>query len=205
MPWPEKHKEKTRARIVAAAAAAFRARGVSRVGVADIMKRAGLTHGGFYAHFSSKEDLLVQALERAAGETRESLSAGSLDALSPDERLSAIIDRYLSPNHAAHPECGCPIAALGSELTRSGRKASRELTRLIRSRLEWVRTLSAGRTPPLTEEELTGTLACMVGGVVLARGLGDGPEGNKFLEMCRVFVHRALSRALTPHATDRAR
>ena len=74
MPWPEHHKERTRARIVGAASAALRANGISGVSVAAIMSQAGLTHGGFYAHFGSKEHLLGAAVERASSETIEALS-----------------------------------------------------------------------------------------------------------------------------------
>jgi TetR/AcrR family transcriptional repressor of nem operon len=191
MPWPKTHKEETRARIVEAAAAEFRARGVSGVGVADIMERAGLTHGGFYSHFASKDDLLVDALERATQQTRETLG-GSFETLPPEQRLAAVIDRYLSPKHAAHPERGCPVAALASELARAGRKARRELARIIRSRLDWL----GGVSPPAssagpTDDQVVGAFASMVGGIVLARGLG-GAEGEAVLESCRAFLHRAL-------------
>jgi TetR/AcrR family transcriptional repressor of nem operon len=191
MPWPKTHKKETRVRIVEAAAAEFRARGVSGVGVADIMGRAGLTHGGFYSHFASKDDLLVEALERAIQQTRETLG-GSLETLPPEQHLAAVIDRYLSPKHAAHPERGCPVAALASELARAGRKARRELARIIRSRLSWLRGVSTpGRADRPTDEQVVGALAGMVGGIVLARGLG-GAEGEALLESCRAFLHKAL-------------
>src|SRR5262245_6763895 len=119
MSWPREHKARTRQKIVEAAAAEFRAGGVAGVRLEDVMARAGLTHGGFYAHFSSKEDLLREALEHASRQTVETLSR-PLAALRAEDRLPAVIDTYLSPGHVAHPERGCPLAALGSELARSG-------------------------------------------------------------------------------------
>jgi TetR/AcrR family transcriptional repressor of nem operon len=204
MPWPREHKEETRDRIVEAAAAEFRAHGVSGVGVADIMGRAGLTHGGFYSHFSSKDELLAEALERSVQQTRETL-AGAFDALPPEQRLAAIIDRYLSPEHAAHPGRGCPVAALASELTRAGRKARRQLARIIVSRLDWLRGVSAERqSGRLTEEQVAGALACMVGGLILARGLA-GADADALLESCRAFLHRALGHSPAAPAADSAR
>ncbi len=200
MPWPKEHKQETRARILDAAAAEFRARGVSGVGVADVMERAGLTHGGFYSHFSSKDDLLVEALRRAVQQTRETL-AGSLDSVPAEQRLAAMIDRYLSPEHATHPERGCPVAALAPELSRAGGKARRELARMIRWRLDWLRGPGQPQPGHLTEEQAKVALACMVGAIVLARGLG-GAEGAALLESCRSFLHRALGHAAPPRDTN---
>lgn len=190
MPWPREHKRATRARIVEAAAAEFRARGVSGVGVADVMERAGLTHGGFYAHFSSKDELLAEALGWAS-RPHEALEQ-AVGAVAPARRLGAVIDRYLSPEHAAHPERGCPVAALGPELVRADRRTRRRLASSIRTRLGWLRRLAEEQDPHrATEEQVVGALACMVGGLVLARGLG-GTEGTALLKSCRAFLHRAL-------------
>src|SRR5215813_15617455 len=99
MPWPDNHKSRTRARIVAAAAAAVRSEGVDRVGVADVMARAGLTHGGFYAHFSSKEALLTEALGYASRQTLVGLT-GSLASAPEGAKMHALVDAYLSLQHA---------------------------------------------------------------------------------------------------------
>src|SRR6266508_2728995 len=102
MPWPRGHKTRTRERIVKAAAAAFRARGVAGVRVEDVMADAGLTHGGFYAHFASKDALLGPVLRHASDQTLESLSSGPA---TPDgeHRFRAVFDAYLSPEHAPRP------------------------------------------------------------------------------------------------------
>src|SRR5262249_62329167 len=113
MPWPKERKGKTRQRIVQAAASAFRKQGIADVGIAELMKRAGLTHGGFYAHFSSKEKLLADALAHAAAQVSENLRRSLARQPSPgrDPLLSAA-EAYLSPQHLQHPEAGCPVAAL---------------------------------------------------------------------------------------------
>jgi TetR/AcrR family transcriptional repressor of nem operon len=194
MPWPKDHKAQTRDRIVAAAAAAFRAEGVSGVGVDDIMASAGLTRGGFYAHFSSKDELLAQALERASCQTLETLSK-AFESAPAERRLDAVVDTYLSPRHAAHPDRGCPLAALGSELARAGGKSRRVLANGVKRRLEWLRELAPlRRRGRAQDEQVVGALACMVGGLILARAVG-GKESEELLESCRGFLHRALRAA----------
>jgi len=193
MPWPRGHKAQTRERIIQAAAEAFRARGVSGVRVEEIMAGAGLTHGGFYAHFSSKDELVGPALERAGGQTLEMLSSVAA-SLQEDERFRAAIDAYLSPAHAAHPERGCPVAALGAELARSGGKTRRVLAQGVRERLAWMTALlprRRSRTIQDQEDQTVGALACMVGGVILGRAVG-GKESDAILAACRRFLHQTL-------------
>lgn len=202
MPWPKDHKPLTRDRIVQTAAAAFRARGIAGVRVDEIMAGAGLTHGGFYAHFSSKDDLLREALEQASGQTLETLST-ALESVPEERRLRAVIDAYLSPEHAAHPDRGCPVAALGPELARAGGKSQRTLAHAISRRLDWLRGLvPVQRRGRVQDEQVVGALACMVGGLVLARVVGE-KDSPKLLAACREFVHRALDDASRAPARQR--
>jgi TetR/AcrR family transcriptional repressor of nem operon len=191
MPWPREHKAVTRQRIVEAAASAFRKRGVGGVRVDEIMADAGLTHGGFYAHFSSKDELVSAAWEHANGETLQTLTK-ALESVPGDEQLQTVIEAYLSPAHAAHPARGCPVAALGSELGRGGGKLHRDLARAVRRRLEWLRTLAPrGSREAARENQVVGAAACMVGGVILARAVG-GRDGEALLRACRLFLRGAL-------------
>src|SRR5262245_37123676 len=202
MPWPRDYKVRTRARIVATAAAALRANGVTGIGVADTMARAGLTHGGFYAHFESRDGLVAEALEHA---NRESLALliRSLQAAPAEAQLRAVADAYLSPWHVRHVDAGCPVAAVASEVARAGGTMLRNLRRMIQDRLAWLRGLvPAGRSARRRDEQVVGTLACMVGGLILARAVG-GKESTELLEACRGFLHRALGDA--PVATNAAR
>jgi TetR/AcrR family transcriptional regulator, transcriptional repressor for nem operon len=199
MPWPRDYKVRTRARIVATAAAVLRANGVTGVGVADTMARAGLTHGGFYAHFGSRDSLLAEALEHA---NRESLAqlVRSLQAAPAEAQLRAVADAYLSPWHVRHVDAGCPFAAVGPEVARAGGAMLRNLRRMVRERLAWLRGLvPAGRSAQRREEQVVGVLACMVGGLILARAVG-GKESTELLEACRGLLHRAL--ADTPMAQN---
>jgi TetR/AcrR family transcriptional repressor of nem operon len=205
MPWPKGHKARTRERIIQAAAAAFRARGVVGVPVEEIMSAAGLTHGGFYAHFSSKDELVGAALKHASGQTLEMLSIMARSR-QDGEPFRAAIDAYLSPAHAVHAERGCPVAALGSEVARSGGRVRRDLAQAVKTRLAWMRELLPKRRSwgvREQEEQVVGTLACMVGGVILARAVG-GKESETILDGCRRFLHHALQASATP-ASSRPR
>jgi len=190
VPWPEHHKAQTRARIVEAASAAFREAGISEVSVPDLMRRAGLTHGGFYAHFNSKDELLVEALPHAMSD-----STANLDRVesAPARDLLAVANAYLSPQHVSHPEMGCPIAALGPELTRSAPTVRQSLAREIRKRLDQLLALIPRRmTAERKRQQAAGALACMVGGIVLARGMKQS-EKPAFLADCRAFLAEALN------------
>lgn len=199
MPWPKAHKALTRERIVRAAATAFRGRGVTAVRVDEIMGEAGLTHGGFYAHFASKDDLVGAALEHASDQTLETL-AKALESVPPERRLRAVIDTYLSPQHAAHPDRGCPVAALGSELARVGGTPRRDLARAVRRRLSWLRDVdSPPGQPGPRDDRVAGVLACMVGGVILAR-IAGGKDAEALLRSCRELLHDSLGEEARPAA-----
>jgi TetR/AcrR family transcriptional repressor of nem operon len=190
MPWTEEHKVETRDRILDAAAAAFRSDGVDGVGIGDVMARAGLTHGGFYAHFSSKEQLVAEALRHASAQTTRrfdrTAESGGADA------LMAVIDRYLNLTHVAHPERGCVVAALGPEAARSPRAIKQSLGQSIRARLDRLRRLfPASMSKRARDEKAAGAFACMVGGLILARGL-EHDEADRLLADCRAFLHDAL-------------
>jgi TetR/AcrR family transcriptional regulator, transcriptional repressor for nem operon len=192
MPWPKEHKQNTRERIVGAAAAAFRQNGADKVGVSEIMQEAGLTHGGFYAHFASKEDLLIEALRYASEEANELLETESpARGESSAPRLLAAALTYLSPYHLEHVERGCPIAALGPELIRSSQKVRRSFATEITRRLERLYELATGGVKK-RRQQAAGALACMVGGLIVARGLKE-PERLEFLKDCQFFLREALS------------
>lgn len=191
MPWPEEHKQKTRERILDAAALAFRERGIEQTSVADVMQRAGLTHGGFYAHFKSKEELVAEAIRHASEQVSKIFdSPGGKE--SAQRSLLEISAAYLSLLHMEHPERGCPVAALGTELLRSDRTVKMVVSRETQARLEklYAKT-NPEATPESRRRKAAGALACMVGGQILARAL-SGQEGAKFLDDCQEFLRDAL-------------
>lgn len=190
MPWPKEHKRETREKIVRAAADAFREHGIDGVSVGEVMERAGLTHGGFYAHFRSKDDLLASAIAYASAQTQELLAGargkGAENALVCEAMM------YLSEQHAEHPERGCPIAAMGPELERSGGSVRATLTQEIGKRLAHLRDIAGARiSPKAKKQRAAGALACMIGGIVLARAL-DEPQRSELLAQCRAFLSDAL-------------
>src|SRR5262245_37675321 len=197
MPWPQDHKSRTRRRIVQAAAAAFRAGGTSRVRVEDIMARAGLTHGGFYAHFTSKDHLLRESLDYASGQTLEMLSK-PLARTSATDRFRAVVDAYLSRAHVAHPELGCPLASLGPEIARAKGRPLRTLAQGPKNRIAWMRELlSESRWDGVRESEVLGTLATMIGGVILARTVSE-KDSVVVLDACREFLRRTCDESMEP-------
>jgi TetR/AcrR family transcriptional repressor of nem operon len=165
-------KEATHERIVGAAARAIRRSGYSGTGVADIMKDVGLTHGGFYAHFPSREAMLAEAADRAGAESVARLTRVAA-AAPPQQALRSIIQAYLSKAHVEDAASGCPVAALGSEMPRQAPKVRRAATRRIKEMIDLVARHSPDRGTPGAYEQTLVTVAAMVGALVLARAVDD--------------------------------
>ena len=166
-------KEMTHTRIVETAARAIRRSGYDGTGVADIMKEAGLTHGGFYAHFSSRDAMLAEAADRAGEETL-AIAKKVLAETPEDQALQALMHVYLSNEHMTNIEKGCSLVALGSEMPRQAsevRKAStcrvKEMVALIKSRLP--------DDESEANEKALVMFSTMVGTLLLARAVDD-PE-----------------------------
>ncbi|WP_313033483.1 TetR/AcrR family transcriptional regulator [Massilia alkalitolerans] len=176
-------REQSHHRIVEAASRAVRRHGYAGVGVAEVMKEAGLTHGGFYAHFESRDALLVEAIEHAGA-----ISSAVLDeriaahTLETGNALQALIELYLSDEHLAHPEHGCVVGALASEMPRQEEPvriaSAQRVDRLVR------RVASA--LPEGADPSLAGVIAgALVGNLQLARIQGDKAEGRAALAAAR--------------------
>jgi TetR/AcrR family transcriptional regulator, transcriptional repressor for nem operon len=165
-------KEATHDRIVDAAARAIRRSGYNGTGVADIMKDAGLTHGGFYAHFPSREAMLAEAADRAGGES-VALMQQIAASLPPSEALPAMMEAYLSKEHLEGVETGCAVAALGSEMPRQAPEVRRAATRRIKEMIDLVSRQLPDWGQPGAHERALFTVASMVGTLVLARAVDD--------------------------------
>ena len=165
-------KEATHERIVEAAARAIRRSGYDGTGVANIMKDAGLTHGGFYAHFESREAMLAEAADRAGSESLATLERVASDA-PPEKALQALIRAYLSKEHLEGAERGCPMAALGSEMPRQAPEVRRAATRRIKEAIDLVARQLPDWGKPNAHEQALATLSTMVGALVLARAVDD--------------------------------
>ena len=165
-------KEATHDRIVDAASRAIRRSGYHGTGVADIMKAAGLTHGGFYAHFPSREAMLAEAADRAGSESVEAM-ARIAAAAPPQQALQAMVQAYLSKEHVKSVETGCATAALGSEMPRQAPEVRRAATRRIKEMIDLVSRQLPDWGKPGAHEHALAAVATMVGALVLARAVDD--------------------------------
>jgi len=167
-----RRKDVTHERIVDAAARAIRRSGYAGTGVADIMKDAGLTHGGFYAHFASREAMLAEAADRAGAEGVAAVARVAA-AAPPRKALRALLRAYLSKTHVEGVETGCAVAALGSEMPRQAPEVRRAATRRIKEMIDLVARQSPEWGQPGAHQHALATVATMVGALVLARAVDD--------------------------------
>jgi TetR/AcrR family transcriptional repressor of nem operon len=171
-----------RRRILEAAGRLFRAKGFEAVTVAEVMRAAGLTHGGFYGHFGSKDDLIAQTLAYAllAGEDRQR-SRAEVD-------LARYAAGYLSPRHRDDLAGGCPTAGLGPETIRQSPEARAAMTAGLRRRIELLSEGAPGASAAEKRRVAIGSWAAMVGAVILAR-LSDDPQlSDEVLEQTRAWI-----------------
>ena len=165
-------KEITHDRIVEVAARAIRRSGYNGTGVADIMREAGLTHGGFYAHFASREALLAEAADRAGRESVELMERIAASS-PPSVALQAMVEAYLSKEHLEGVETGCATAALASEMRRQAPKVRRAATRRIKEMIDLISRHMPDWGQPSAHERALVTASTMVGALVLARAVDD--------------------------------
>jgi TetR/AcrR family transcriptional repressor of nem operon len=174
------HKEATRQRIIETASAKFRKDGVAGVGIAGLMAEAGLTHGGFYAHFDSKEALVREAIDAALDETRARMDRAAAKA---DAGIEGLIRNYLRPSHRDMPERGCAIASLAAEIARHEPETRQVFSRRVAAFLERI----AGHLPvEMAEDEkrttAVGILSVMLGALQLSRVVTDKKFSDAILE-----------------------
>ena len=182
-------KEASHERIVSTAARAIRRSGYGGTGVADIMKEAGLTHGGFYSHFSSRDAMLAEAARRACAESAAALGEVVASA-PPGQALASILGAYLSREHLDRVDVGCPLAALGSETSRQVPEVRRVATRHIKEMIDLIARQSPDWGQPAAHERAMVTIATMVGALMLSRAV-DEPDLSDSLR-------EAALKSLTP-------
>ena len=171
-------------RIVAIAAARIREAGTEQPGVAEIMRAAGLTHGGFYKHFGSRDELIVEAVERALTDSESrvpELTAGAEDP------LAAFADAYVSAAHRDDPASGCGVVALGTDMPRVGGSAQEAYRAQVERYLAHLQELLEG-DDDATRRRATVTLSAMVGAVMIARALGPTARSDEILRDVREAV-----------------
>jgi TetR/AcrR family transcriptional repressor of nem operon len=197
MRYDAEHKQKTREKVLDAAAQAIRQEGPHKVGVAGIMAKAGLTHGGFYAHFESKDDLVVQAIGYM-------FDCGALRRIERvrgkpvAEALPAYIDFYLSPEHRDSTVFGCVMPVLAADAPRLTEAAQAAYASGVARMTRWVAEMLATLGRDDAEDLATSTIAEMVGALSLARAEPDRARSDLMLDRSRRILKQRLK--LEPQA-----
>ena len=158
----------TRQRIIKAAAAAFRKNGIAGTGLSDLMAAAGLTHGGFYRHFDSKDQVVAEACIAAAESLIDQLAA-SASGKSPQRGLKTIVETYLSAAHRDQPADGCPLAALGSEIARGDERTRAAATQGFLKFVEIIASQFGKTRPDLARRRALVAAATMIGALTMSR------------------------------------
>jgi TetR/AcrR family transcriptional regulator, transcriptional repressor for nem operon len=164
---------------VQVAAARFRENGVDGIGVADLMKDAGLTHGGFYRHFDSRDELVAEAVERALREGARAVDAVANIKESP---LAAVVDGYLSTAHRDDLATSCAVTTLAADVARSNDRARSAYTRQVGAYLELLSKLIAGDKPKSRRTKAIAALSTLVGAVSMARAVNDEKLSREILK-----------------------
>jgi TetR/AcrR family transcriptional repressor of nem operon len=167
-----------RERILDVASRLFREHGLDGIGVADLMKGAGLTHGGFYGNFASKEELMARACTRSLERSAQTWREISEKAAKP---LSALAKPYLSTRHRDSPGAGCTVAALGVDVSRRGPVVRHAFTEGVRSLVDVLAGVVPGKTRAAKRRAALGVYASMVGALVLARAVDDAELSEEIL------------------------
>ncbi len=169
-----------RERILDVASRLFREHGLDGIGVADLMKGAGLTHGGFYGNFASKEELIARACTRSLERSAQKWS--EISAKAGNKSLSALAKPYLSARHRDSPGAGCAVAALGVDVSRRGPVVRHAFTEGVRSLVDVLAGVVPGKTRAAKRRAALAVYASMVGALVLARAVDDAELSEEILE-----------------------
>ncbi|KGM34311.1 TetR/AcrR family transcriptional regulator [Inquilinus limosus] len=168
-------------RIVRIAAGRFREAGVDGLSVAGLMQEAGLTHGGFYRHFGSRDELVAEALDEALAQSRATVAA----AREAGAGYDAIVAEYLSPRHRDAPGAGCAVAALASEVGRLQDKPREAFTHHIEASLDGFLRLLRETNPAATRADALLAVTALAGAVAIARGVSDPALSDEILQGVR--------------------
>ena len=201
MRYSREHKQETHARIVRKASVRLREKGAHGIGVADLMKEAGLTHGGFYAHFDSREALLIEAFAYAMDRSMEYWRKTTAET-SPEKRLATIVDSYLTSIHRDDPGRGCAVPTLGAEIARESPKARKAFAAKLEQMIEMLAETMIDLPPKAAQRQAAAALATMMGTLVLSRIAGNSEFSDEILAAGREAV---LGRVAQAKAAKKAR
>lgn len=184
MRYSREHKQETHDRIVKKASVRLREKGAHGIGVADLMKEAGLTHGGFYAHFDSREALVIEAFAYAMDRSMEHWRKLTGEA-APEKRLALIAESYLSTLHRDNPGHGCSIPALGAEIARESPKTRKAFAGKLDEMIELLTDNIPNLPRKAARKQAIATLATMAGTMLLARIAGSSELSDEVLKAGR--------------------
>jgi TetR/AcrR family transcriptional repressor of nem operon len=187
MRYGPKHKAEIHKKIVRDASRRVRAEGIDGAAVSSVMRDAGLTHGGFYKHFGSKDDLLIESLSEAFREIADGL-AQAAEKSRPGSAWKAIVRAYLRTEHCDHAEFGCPLAALAPELARAGPAMKERIVEAMTQYRDRLLPFMPGRRKGDRERAFLTIISTMLGAVALARILPDRAGRQKVLKTARKFL-----------------
>jgi len=187
MRYEPEHKKQTRDRIVRNAARKVRAEGLSGPGVASVMKSSGLTVGGFYKHFRSKDELLAEAIAQGFSEFSEKVFA-SLKSLPPENRWKEVVRWYLSPEHCNRPDTGCPVVTLAPEIARTKLSVRKRVASLMKELTERWAEFMPGGTPGEQERNFFVIFSAMAGAVAMARLFVEPADRERVLASARDYL-----------------
>jgi TetR/AcrR family transcriptional repressor of nem operon len=197
MRYSREHKFQTHARIVKKASVKLREKGAHGIGVADLMKDAGLTHGGFYAHFDSREALVIEAFTHAMDRSTEFWRKLS-EETAPEKRLSKIVNTYLTPAHRDDPGHGCALPALAAEIARESVKTRRVFATRMEQMIDMFAAQFDGVPRKTARKRAMAVLATMMGSLVMARTAGSGEFSDEILKAGREAVLGQAAPAAKP-------
>ncbi len=204
MRYSPEHKQETHDRIVRKASVRLREKGAHGIGVADLMKEAGLTHGGFYAHFDSREALVIEAFGYAMDRSMEHWRKITGE-VSPEKRLALIAEAYLSALHRDNPGHGCSIPALGAEIARESPKTRKAFACKLEEMIERLADCIPNQPRKAARKQAIATLATMAGTMLLARIAGSGELSDEVLKAGRDSLLEGTKREPKVGAAKRAK
>lgn len=179
-----------REHVVDIAATLFKTHGFDGIGVADLMKQAGMTHGGFYGQFASKDELIAEACMHAFGISHRRWQR---DVDSTPDPLAAITARYLSARHRDHPDYGCVLTALAADAARRPRSLRKVFSGGLLPFIEMLGRLLPGRNKAARRDKALAAMASMVGAVVLARAVDDNALSDDILRATAAAISGSRS------------
>ncbi|HST10795.1 MAG TPA: TetR/AcrR family transcriptional regulator [Terriglobales bacterium] len=191
MRYRPEHKVEIHQKIVKDASRRLRAEGLTGAAVSAVMQDAGLTHGGFYKHFRSKDDLLMESLRDAFREIADSL-AQIAEQSKPGTAWKAIVKAYLSPEHCDHAACGCPLAALAPELARADKRMKPHIFAELKKYKSRMLPFMPGRRAADKDRNFMAIISTMLGAIAIARIAPDQATRARVLANARDFLLRSF-------------